>query len=162
MGATLKDFWVVAALWVVQVGPGPARAPYGVEGSGFYGFPLAEWLAYGVARTWHVQLGIFWFATAWLATGLFMAAAVSGCDPPYLRVMRSARRSHRPRGVGQSHRLTHRTVRGHTGRRLKSRPDAACLEARCLVHRLQGFHPCRSVQERTKKTWNLWGPAPKI
>jgi nitric oxide reductase subunit B len=34
-----------------------------------------------VARTWHTQLGIFWIATAWLATGLFVAPAVSGYEP---------------------------------------------------------------------------------
>jgi nitric oxide reductase subunit B len=34
-----------------------------------------------VVRTWHLQLGIFWIATAWLATGLFVAPAVSGHEP---------------------------------------------------------------------------------
>jgi nitric oxide reductase subunit B len=28
---------------------------------------------FSLTRTWHTQLGIFWIATAWLATGLFMA-----------------------------------------------------------------------------------------
>ncbi len=56
-------------------------AHYGVEGSGFYGIPLADWLPYAVARTWHTQLGIFWIATAWLATGLYMGPAVSGVEP---------------------------------------------------------------------------------
>lgn len=83
MKATLKYFWVVAALIVVQVGFGAITAHYGVEGSGFYGFPLAEWLPYSVTRTWHTQLGIFWIATAWLATGLFIAPAVSGYEPKF-------------------------------------------------------------------------------
>ncbi|MDD8044026.1 MAG: cbb3-type cytochrome c oxidase subunit I, partial [Verrucomicrobiota bacterium] len=85
MRATLKFFWVVAALIVVQVGLGAVTAHYGVEGSGFYGFPLADWLPYSVTRTWHTQLGIFWIATAWLATGLFMAPAVSGHEPKFQR-----------------------------------------------------------------------------
>lgn len=85
MKATLKYFWVVAALWVVQVGLGAITAHYQVEGSGFYGIPLAEWLPYTVARTWHVQLGIFWIATAWIASGLFVAPAVSGREPKYQR-----------------------------------------------------------------------------
>jgi nitric oxide reductase subunit B len=79
--ATLKYFWTVAALLVVQIGLGAVVAHYGVEGSGFYGFPLAEWLPYSVARSWHTQLGIFWIATAWLATGLYMGPAVSGVEP---------------------------------------------------------------------------------
>ena len=82
MKATLKYFWVVAALVVVQVGLGAVAAHYGVEGDGFYGIPLSKWLPYSVARTWHTQLGIFWIATAWLATGLFVAPAVSGYEPP--------------------------------------------------------------------------------
>jgi len=82
MQATLKYFWVVAALIVVQVGLGAVTAHYGVEGNGFYGIPLSKWLPYSVARTWHTQLGIFWIATAWLATGLFVAPAVSGYEPP--------------------------------------------------------------------------------
>src|SRR5258707_568315 len=73
MRATLKYFWVVAALIVAQVLFGVVTAHYGVEGNGFYGIPLAQWLPYSVARTWHTQLGIFWIATAWLATGFFVA-----------------------------------------------------------------------------------------
>ncbi len=86
MKATLKYFWVVAALIVVQVLLGAVTAHYGVEGEGFYGIPLAEWLPYAVTRTWHTQLGIFWIATAWLATGLFMAPAVSGYEPKFQRL----------------------------------------------------------------------------
>lgn len=85
MRATLKYFWVVVALIVVQVGLGAVTAHYGVEGEGFYGIPLAEWLPYSVTRTWHVQLAIFWIATAWLATGLFIAPAVSGHEPRWQR-----------------------------------------------------------------------------
>ncbi len=81
MRATLKYFWVVAALIVLQVGLGAVTAHYGVEGDGFYGLPLSDWLPYAVTRTWHTQLGIFWIATAWLATGLFIAPAVSGYEP---------------------------------------------------------------------------------
>ncbi|MAX23977.1 MAG: nitric oxide reductase large subunit [Phycisphaeraceae bacterium] len=85
MKATLKYFWTVVALILVQVGLGAVTAHYGVEGEGFYGFPLAEYLPYSVTRTWHTQLGIFWIATAWLATGLFIAPAVSGYEPKFQR-----------------------------------------------------------------------------
>jgi nitric oxide reductase subunit B len=85
MRATLKYFWVVAALIVAQVGLGAVTAHYGVEGLSFFGFPLSDWLPYAVTRTWHTQLGIFWIATAWLATGLFMAPAVSGFEPKFQR-----------------------------------------------------------------------------
>jgi nitric oxide reductase subunit B len=78
--ATIKYFFVVAALWVVQIILGAITAHYGVEG-GFYGIPLDRWLPYSIARTWHLQIGIFWIATSWLATGLYIAPAVSGYEP---------------------------------------------------------------------------------
>jgi len=84
--ATVKYFFVVAALWVVQVVLGAISAHYGVEGSGFYGIPLAKWLPYVVTRTWHLQIGLFWIATSWLATGLYIAPAVSDREPKYQRL----------------------------------------------------------------------------
>ena len=74
--ATLKYFWVVCALMVLQILVGVVTAHYGVEGTSFYGIPLDQILPYSVARTWHVQLGIFWIATAWLAAGLAIAPSV--------------------------------------------------------------------------------------
>jgi len=79
--STVKYFFVVAALWVVQVALGAITAHYGVEGSGFYGIPLDKILPYSVSRMWHLQIGIFWIATSWLATGLYVAPAVSGFEP---------------------------------------------------------------------------------
>src|SRR5262245_21828172 len=79
--ATLKYFFVVGALLIVQMAMGVVTAHYGVEGSGFYGVALDKVLPYAVTRTWHLQLGIFWIATAWLATGLYVAPAVGGREP---------------------------------------------------------------------------------
>lgn len=79
--ATLKYFLVVAALIITQLLMGGIVAHYGVEGQGFYGIPLAKYLPYSIARTWHLQLGIFWIATSWLATGLFIAPAIGGREP---------------------------------------------------------------------------------
>lgn len=86
MKATHKFFWTVTALIVVQVGLGGITAHYGVEGQGFYGIPLAEWFPYAITRTWHQQLAIFWIATAWLATGLYIGPAISGHEPKYQRL----------------------------------------------------------------------------
>ena len=65
---------------------GVLTAHYGVEGQGFYGFPLDKYLPYAVTRTWHLQLAIFWIATSWLATGLYVGPAVSGHEPKYQRL----------------------------------------------------------------------------
>src|SRR5579872_2173286 len=79
--ATIKYFLVVVALWGVQILMGAITAHYGVEGQGFYGIPLDRILPYAITRTWHLQLAIFWIATSWLATGLYIAPAVSGHEP---------------------------------------------------------------------------------
>jgi nitric oxide reductase subunit B len=84
--ATVKYFWIVCLLFVLQILAGVITAHYGVEGSAFYGIPLAEILPYSVARTWHVQLGIFWIATAWLAAGLAIAPSV-GKEPRGQRLL---------------------------------------------------------------------------
>lgn len=79
--ATVKYFWVVSLLVILQILMGVITAHYGVEGSAFYGIPLAKLLPYSITRTWHTQLGIFWIATAWLAAGLYIVPAVSGFEP---------------------------------------------------------------------------------
>ncbi len=81
--ATVKYFWVVSALILVQICMGVVTAHYGVEGDGFYGIKLSQILPYSVTRTWHVQLGIFWIATAWLAAGLFIGPLVSKFEPKF-------------------------------------------------------------------------------
>ena len=86
MKATVKYFFVVAALFGVQVLLGAITAHYAVEGHAFYGFNLADVLPYAVTRTWHTQLAVFWIATAWLATGLYIAPAISGHEPKFQRL----------------------------------------------------------------------------
>jgi nitric oxide reductase subunit B len=86
MKATLKYYWVVVGLILVQILFGVVTAHYGVEGKGFYGISLDNILPYSVSRTWHVQLALFWIATSWLAAGLYIAPAVSGYEPKYQRL----------------------------------------------------------------------------
>ena len=86
MKATAKYFWVVTALILVQVVLGGITAHYAVEGQGFYGFQLSDYLPYAVTRTWHLQLAVLWIATAWLATGLYIAPAISGHEPKFQRL----------------------------------------------------------------------------
>jgi nitric oxide reductase subunit B len=81
MKATRKYFFVVIGLILAQIGMGAITAHYAVEGQAFFGFPLAEFLPYTVSRTIHTQVGIFWIATAWLATGLYIAPLLSGHEP---------------------------------------------------------------------------------
>jgi nitric oxide reductase subunit B len=84
--ATMKYFWVVCGLFLLQIVVGVITAHYGVEGNGLFGIALAKVLPYSVARSWHVQLGIFWIATAWLAAGLAIAPSV-GTEPKGQRLL---------------------------------------------------------------------------
>lgn len=86
MRATLKYFWIVTALIVIQIIMGIITAHYGVEGTGFYGLSLDTIMPYSISRTWHIQLAIFWIATSWLATGLFIAPAISGVEPKFQKL----------------------------------------------------------------------------
>lgn len=86
MRATIKYFFVVAGLFAAQVLLGAITAHYAVEGHSFYGFNISEILPYAVTRTWHTQLAVFWIATAWLATGLYIAPAISGHEPKFQRL----------------------------------------------------------------------------
>lgn len=86
MRAVAKYAVVVIGLFVLQALTGALTAHYTVEGNSFFGFPLADWLPYAVTRTWHVQLALFWIATAFLAAGLFLAPAVGGREPRFQRL----------------------------------------------------------------------------
>lgn len=86
MRAVAKYVGVVLLLFVVQVGLGALTAHYTVEGDSFFGLPLHEWLPYSVTRTWHIQTGVFWIATAFLGAGLFLAPVIGGHEPKYQRL----------------------------------------------------------------------------
>ena len=81
MKATRKYFFAVAGLLLLQIAMGVITAHYAVEGNSFFGLPIGELLPYVTSRTIHTQVGVFWIATAWLATGLYVGPAVSGVEP---------------------------------------------------------------------------------
>lgn len=78
---TALFFAVVAVLFLLQTLVGGALAHYRVESGGFYGIDLARFFPYNLMRTWHLQLAIFWIATAWVGGGLFLAPLVGGGEP---------------------------------------------------------------------------------
>jgi len=86
MKATTKYFVTVVGLFLAQIVLGAVTAHYAVEGQQFYGYNISEVIPYALTRTWHTQLGIFWIATAWLATGLYFAPMLSNHEPKYQRL----------------------------------------------------------------------------
>ncbi|HEX6928606.1 MAG TPA: nitric-oxide reductase large subunit [Gammaproteobacteria bacterium] len=86
MLAVAKYFWVLLALFLLQILLGAITAHYQVEGQVLYGYALSEWLPYSITRTWHTQLAVLWIALAWLGTGLYIGPAVSGYEPKFQRL----------------------------------------------------------------------------
>ena len=86
MWAVKKYFWIVNLLILAQVLLGVITAHYTGEGDGFYGIDIASFIPYSITRTWHIQLAIFWIATSWLATGLYIAPSLSGRDPKHQKI----------------------------------------------------------------------------
>lgn len=74
-------FAVMALLFLLQSLLGGASQHYRAELTGFFGFDLAQWLPFNIARTWHLQLAIFWVATSFLASGIFLAPIIAGHEP---------------------------------------------------------------------------------
>lgn len=77
-----KYVFLVLALFVFQIFIGGLTAHYTIEGQGFYGIPMANFIPYSLARTWHIQSALFWIATGFLAAGLFLAPIINGGKDP--------------------------------------------------------------------------------
>jgi nitric oxide reductase subunit B len=74
-------FFVMAVLFLLQALLGGASQHYRADLSSFFGIDLARILPFNIARTWHLQLAIFWVATSYLAAGIFLAPLISGREP---------------------------------------------------------------------------------
>ena len=74
-------FLVVAVLFLLQNLIGGATVHYMVETGGFFGIDLPKYLPYNLTRTWHLQMAIFFVATAYLAAGIFLAPLIAGREP---------------------------------------------------------------------------------
>jgi nitric oxide reductase subunit B len=71
----------MAVLFLIQTLVGAASQHYRAELSGFFGIDLARFLPFNLARTWHLQLAIFWVSTSFLAAGIFLAPLIGGREP---------------------------------------------------------------------------------
>jgi len=78
---TAKYFLVVSLLFLVQSGLGGLLAHYYADGNSFFGLNLVSIFPFNIVKGWHLQLAIFWIATAWLAMGIYVAPQVSGKEP---------------------------------------------------------------------------------
>jgi len=79
--AALPYFLVAILLFIVQAVLGSVTGHFAVEGNKLFGIEVGQILPYAATRGWHLQLAVFWIATCWLATGLFIGPAVGGHEP---------------------------------------------------------------------------------
>lgn len=75
-----KFFVIVMVLFLIQIMLGELMAHYYVENE-FFGLPLQNIWPFNLAKTWHLQLVIFWIATSWLAAGIYIVPRVLGREP---------------------------------------------------------------------------------
>lgn len=79
---TGKYFVIVAALFFVQCMFGALLAHYYTEPSSFFGIKwIHDILPFNIAKSYHLQLAVFWIATAWLGMGIYIAPIVGGHEP---------------------------------------------------------------------------------
>ncbi|CAM2803822.1 nitric-oxide reductase large subunit [Mycobacterium intermedium] len=79
--ATVWFFAVVSVLFLPQTLLGAAAEHYRADLSTFFGLDLARILPYNLARTWHLQLALFWTAAAFLAGGIFLVPFIARREP---------------------------------------------------------------------------------
>ncbi len=76
-----KYFLVVILLFLVQTCFGGLLAHYTVHPGSFYIPAVGMLIPYSWAKSWHLQLAIFWIATTWVASAIYLAPIVGGREP---------------------------------------------------------------------------------
>lgn len=77
-----KYFVIVSVLFFIQAMFGALLAHYYIEPDSFFGMKwVYDILPFNIAKGYHLQLAIFWIATAWLGMGIFIAPLVGGHEP---------------------------------------------------------------------------------
>jgi len=85
--AAAKYFLVAGLLFVVQIFNGGLLAHYTVDPGTFYIQAVAEHFPYALAKTWHLQLAVFWIAISWVGTAILVAPIIAGKEPKGQRLL---------------------------------------------------------------------------
>jgi nitric oxide reductase subunit B len=76
-----KFFLVVILLFILQLMMGGLLAHYTVHPGTFYLDIVGALVPYSWAKSWHLQLAIFWVATSWVGTAIYLAPVIGGREP---------------------------------------------------------------------------------
>ena len=79
--ATIWFFAIISVLFLAQTLLGAAVEHYRADLTSFFGLDLAAILPYNLARTWHLQLALFWTSAAFLAGGIFLTPFIARREP---------------------------------------------------------------------------------
>jgi nitric oxide reductase subunit B len=82
-----KFFLVAGLLFLVQIFNGGLLAHYTVHPGTFYIKFIGQIYPYSWAKTWHLQLAVFWIATSWVGTAIYLAPMISGYEPKGQRIL---------------------------------------------------------------------------
>jgi nitric oxide reductase subunit B len=73
-----KFFVVAGLLFIAQIFNGGLLAHYTVHPGKFFVDLVGQHIPFSLARTWHIQLAIFWIAVSWVGTAIYLAPLVAG------------------------------------------------------------------------------------
>jgi len=76
-----KFFVVVILLFLLQTSFGGLLAHYTIHPASFFVPGVAKLIPYSWAKTWHLQLMVFWIATTWIASAIYLAPIIGGKEP---------------------------------------------------------------------------------
>ena len=76
-----KFFVVVIILFLLQTVMGGLMAHYTINTGSFFLPFIADFIPYSWAKTWHLQLMVFWIATTWMASAIYLAPILGGKEP---------------------------------------------------------------------------------
>ncbi|MBT4365516.1 MAG: nitric-oxide reductase large subunit, partial [Desulfobacteraceae bacterium] len=74
-------FIVVILLFLIQTTMGGLLAHYTIHPGNFFLPFVAKFIPYSLAKTWHLQLMVFWVATTWMASAIYLAPIIGGKEP---------------------------------------------------------------------------------
>lgn len=82
-----KFFVVAGLLFLIQVMNGGLLAHYTVHPGKFFIQAIGDIYPYSLAKTWHLQLAVFWIAVAWIGTAIYLAPLIAGREMPHQRLL---------------------------------------------------------------------------
>lgn len=86
--ATAWFFFVISVLFLAQTLLGALAEHYRADLSSFFGLDvISSLLPFNLARTWHLQLSLFWTAAGFLAAGIFLTPLIAKREPKNQHVL---------------------------------------------------------------------------